>query len=228
MNIDKVSEHFEREAFVYDELILRLIPNYEEQLDVIAKLIPFERTKQLTALDLGCGTGVLSYLILKLFPNAQVTAFDLAENMLEVCKTNLGVYEDRLELKQGNFGKDDIGQGYDIVLSGLSTHHLDNSGKINLYQRIYQGLSPGGIFINREIVLGATSNLTEYYHQLWRQFIRSNGEDDEKWFKKYLEEDIPASVENQLEWLIDAGFVDVGCHWRYLNFAVFGGEKPVK
>lgn len=227
MNIDKVSEHFEQEAFIYDKLILRLIPNYEEQHDVIAKLIPFERTKQLNVLDLGCGTGVLSYLVLKEFPNAQVTAFDLAENMLEVCKTNLGIYRDRLELRMGNFGTDEIGQGYDLVLSGLSTHHLDNPGKIKLYRRIYQGLSPGGIFMNREIVLGATPNLTEYYHQLWRQFIRSNGEDDEKWFKKYLEEDIPASVENQLEWLIDAGFVDVGCHWRYLNFAIFGGRKPV-
>lgn len=228
MNLDNVSEHFEKEAFVYDELIIRLIPNYEEQNDVIAKLIPFDRNKKLTALDLGCGTGILSYLILKEFPNAQVTAFDLAENMLKVCKKNLGIYRDRLELKQGNFGADEIGQGYDIVLSGLSTHHLDNTGKTNLYKRIYQGLNPGGVFINREIILGATPNLTEQYHQLWREYIRSNGEDDKKWFEKYLEEDIPASVEDQLEWLIDAGFIDVGCHWRYLNFAVFGGRKPVE
>lgn len=227
MNSAKITEHFDQEAFGYDELILRLIPNYLEQHDVITKLIPFERSEQLNVLDLGCGTGVLSYLILRDFPNALVNAIDLAEKMLEVCKKNLAIFANRLDLKRGNFGTEEFGQGYDIILSGLSTHHLDNPGKIDLYRRIYQGLSPGGIFINREIVLGATPNVTEYYHKLWRQFIRSNGEDDEKWFEKYLEEDIPASLENQLQWLSHAGFVDVECHWKHLNFAVFGGRKTI-
>jgi hypothetical protein len=60
----------------------------------------------------------------------------------------------------------------------------------------------------------------------WRDYIRSNGEDDEKWFRKYLDEDIPAKVEVQTERLRETGFIDVGCHWRYFNFAIFGGSKP--
>jgi tRNA (cmo5U34)-methyltransferase len=43
---------------------------------------------------------------------------------------------------------------------------------------------------------------------------------------KYLEEDRPGSVEDQTQWLAEAGFEDVGCHWRYLNFAIIGGRKP--
>ena len=42
----------------------------------------------------------------------------------------------------------------------------------------------------------------------------------------FLEEDIPDSVENQTRWLAESGFVDIGCHFRYFNFAVFGGSKP--
>ncbi len=34
------------------------------------------------------------------------------------------VYKDRLTLKQGDFGQDDFGGGYDLIVSGLATHHL--------------------------------------------------------------------------------------------------------
>jgi hypothetical protein len=44
-------------------------------------------------------------------------------------------------------------------------------------------------------------------------------------YDEYLEEDIPSSVEEQTKWLTEAGFSEVGCHWRYLNFAIFGGMK---
>ena len=53
----------------------------------------------------------------------------------------------------------------------------------------------------------------------------SQGEDGEMWFQKYLEQDIPDSAEDQMEWLQEAGFNQVDCYWRYLNFAVFGGRK---
>jgi len=168
----------------------------------------------------------LSYLLLSRFPRAQVTAFDLSENMLTVCAKNLRAYEDRLTLMKGNFAQDDFGSDYDIIVSGLSTHHLEDTEKQRLYKRIYDALSHGGVFINREVVLGETQSLTDRYLYFWREFIRGNGEDDEVWFKKYLAEDIPAKVEVQTEWLRKSGFIAVGCHWRYFNFAIFGGTKP--
>ena len=224
-NLDKVSSHFESEAFEYDGLIPRLIPRYHEQNEIILKLIPFEATSAVKVLDLGCGTGVLSYLVLKTFPNSDVVAFDLAESMLEQCKINLSAYKDRITLLQGNFATDNVGEGYDLIISGLSIHHLNMPGKRDLYKRLFDALKPEGLFINREVVLGSSQSLTDKYNRLWRDFIRNNGEDDEKWFNTYLEEDIPATVEDQLEWLKEAGFIDVGCHWRYFNFAIFGGSK---
>ena len=226
MNIDRVSAHFEEEAFEYDELITRLIPKYKEQHEIILKLLSFKPEDNLSVLDLGCGTGVLSYLILKSYPSARVVAIDLAEKMLQVCAANLRSYKDRLTLRQGNFGADDLGSGYDLVISGLAIHHLDDNGKRKLYHRIFHALNPGGTFLNREIVLGATPHLSEKYHELWRQFIKSNGEDEGKWFNTYLTEDKPATVEDQLQWLKEAGFVDTGCHWRYFNYAIFGGTNP--
>ena len=42
----------------------------------------------------------------------------------------------------------------------------------------------------------------------------------------YLDEDRPASVEDNLRWLREAGLDDVACHWRYFNFAIWSGKKP--
>jgi tRNA (cmo5U34)-methyltransferase len=67
--------------------------------------------------------------------------------------------------------------------------------------------------------------LTHRYEQLWRKYVRANGEDDEALMGRYHREDIPAPVEDQLQWLQAAGFAEVDCYWRYLNFAIFGGQK---
>lgn len=225
MSLDRVRNHFEGEAFEYDSLIDRLIPFYKEQNEVMLAVVPQDRSLKLKALDLGCGTGILSHLLLSAFPNLEITAFDLAKNMLDVCQSNLSLYSNRLTLQRGNFGQDDLGENYDIVVSGLSVHHLCDFDKQKLYKRVFDAMNPGGIFVNREIVLGSTDYLTDLYHAGWRRYITQNGEDDEKWFNNYKNEDIPASVEDQMSWLTDAGFIDVGCHWRYLNFAVFGGRK---
>jgi tRNA (cmo5U34)-methyltransferase len=226
MQLENVRQHFEKEAFNYDDLITRLIPKYHEQHNVMLGMMNFERDANLQVLDLGTGTGVLSHIVLRKFPSATVLAFDLAENMLTACQQNLSAYGERIKFVQGNFATDDIGFGYDLIVSGLAIHHLDSEGKQALFRNLFQAMNPGSLLLIREIVNGSTPNLTQKYEQLWREYMRANGEDDSYWFAKYLEEDIPASVEDQTQWLIEAGFEDVGCHWRYLNFAIFGGIKP--
>ena len=225
MNLDAVREQFEQRAFDYDGLIPRLIPRYREQHDLILQLIPFETNAHIKVLDLGAGTGILSALILQAFPQANVLAFDIAEKMLKVCQTNLSAYQERLTLQQGNFAEDDFGNGYDLVVSGLAIHHLDSAGKQTLFKKLFQSMNSGGILLIRDIVTAATPRLTEQYEQLWRQYMKANREDDAAWFQKYLEEDIPSSVEEQTRWLSEAGFADTACHWRHLNFAIFGGVK---
>ena len=225
MNLDAVREQFEQRAFDYDGLIPRLIPRYRKQHDLILQLIPFETNAHIKVLDLGAGTGILSALILQAFPQANVLAFDIAEKMLKVCQTNLSAYQERLTLQQGNFAEDNFGNGYDLVVSGLAIHHLDSAGKQTLFKKLFQSMNSGGILLIRDIVTAATPRLTEQYEQLWRQYIKASGEDDAAWFQNYLEEDIPSSVEEQTRWLSEAGFADTACHWRHLNFAIFGGVK---
>ncbi len=225
MNLQRVKDHFEEDASDYDHHITHFVPYYKEQNEVIMDLLPFEGTVRVRGLDLGAGTGVLAEGILRRYPLAEVTVFDLAENMLDAARERLQKFENRVTFQKGDFSKDDFGIGYDLILSGLSIHHLGNPQKQDLYRRIYLALNPGGIFLNRDVIRGATERLDEIYIRLWREYIRSMGEDDAACMERYLAEDVPVSVEEQLEWLRKAGFVDVGCHWQRINYAIFGGHK---
>jgi tRNA (cmo5U34)-methyltransferase len=226
MNLELVKQHFEGDADTYESHILKFVPFYREQNEMMMEMLPFERTSGIKAVDLGAGPGVLSEMLLRRFPRSKVLVFDLAEKMIALARENLSRFEDRVEYQLGNLATDDFGGGYDLVISGLSIHHLDHETKRSLFHRIYAALKSGGLFLNRDVVSGATERLSGMYVNLWRLYVRSMGEDDASMMKRYYAEDIPASVEEQLEWMREAGFIDVGCHWQRLNFAIYGGRKP--
>jgi tRNA (cmo5U34)-methyltransferase len=228
MQTEKVHNTFNRAAFDYDGVIPKIIPFYHEQHDLMLALIRHDRPLPQTVLDLGAGTGILADLVLRNFPTAQVTAFDLAENMLAVCQQNLAQYGDRVQLQQGNFALDPIGTGYDLIVSGLAVHHLDGTGKQCLFKQLWQALNPGGLLLIRDLVTGTTPTLTQHYETLWCDYMTAQGLDAAHYFANYQAEDLPSSVEDQLQWLAASGFTEVACHWRYLNFAIFSGQKPAK
>jgi tRNA (cmo5U34)-methyltransferase len=226
MNLELVKQHFEGDADTYESHILKYVPFYREQNEMMMDLLPFERTAEIHAVDLGAGPGVLAGLLLRRFPRSRVLVVDLADKMIAAARENLGRFAERVDYRLGNIAEEDIGAGNDLVLSGLTIHHLDHEAKRSLFQRIHRALKSGGVFLNRDIVSGATERLSAMYENLWRLYVRSNGEDDESLMARYRVEDIPASLEEQLEWLRETGFADVACHWQRLNFAIYGGRKP--
>jgi tRNA (cmo5U34)-methyltransferase len=225
MDLARVRSHFEGDAPTYDDHIIRFVPYYREQNEMMMRLVPFAGTARLRVLDLGAGTGVLAEGILRKYPLADVTVFDLADGMLEAARTRLAKFGRRVEYRKGDFSSDDFGAGYDLILAGLSIHHLADAAKRSLYHRVFHALRHGGLFLNRDIVRGATDRLDAVYLGLWREYIRSMGEDDAACMERFRAEDIPARIEDHLAWLRDAGFRDVGCHWQRINFAIFGGQK---
>jgi tRNA (cmo5U34)-methyltransferase len=226
VNLTRVKTHFEEEAATYAEHILQFIPHYQEQNELMIALVPYPPDATMRVLDLGAGPGVLSGFMLERYPHAKVHVFDLAENMLANARKLLADFSERVTYQAGDFGTVDFGEGYDVVLSGLAIHHLDHPGKRGLFKRIFCALRPGGTLMIRDIVRGETDAITAVYEKLWCDYIRSMQTDERAVMGRYHAEDVPAPLEEQLHWLRECGFSNVGCHWKYLNFAIFGGEKP--
>ena len=225
MKQKEVKEHFRKQVSEYVELMGRLVPQYMEQQKFLCELIPFDRSRPIHVLDLGSGPGVLSELVLKRFPQAKVLAFDLTEEMLKACRQRLAAFEGRLDIRQGDFSTDSFGVGYDVILAGLTLHHLDHEGRREVYARLYAALNSPGIFLAREVIVDDDPLVTEWHYSLWRSFLRASGEDDAFWYAKHREKDHPVSVEQQSAWLRRAGFMHVACHWRYWNSAIISAQK---
>ena len=225
MEQEQVKEHFRKQVADYVGLMGKLIPQYMEQQQFLCELIPFDRDEPIRVLDLGAGPGVLSELVLELYPQATVLAFDLTEGMLEACKQRLSKFEGRFNIRQGDFKTDSFEVGYDVILAGLTLHHLSNKERQKIFSRLYDALTDNGLFLAREIVIDEDPFVTDWHYSLWRSFLRANGEDDTLWYDKHRQKDHPVSVENQLTWLREAGFVRAACHWRYWNFAIISGHK---
>jgi len=223
-----VKNHFEEEALEYDELILKIIPDYKGMIKSLISSIPFKNSNSIKVLDLGCGTGNITLALKKRYPKAKVTCVDLAEQMIDMARFKLSEYDD-IEYLKGDLREIQFDIDYDLIISSLALHHLQtDEEKIAIYQKIYDSLKEGGAFYNADNVLASSKYLEKISIEHWKEFMRKSMTDkeiDELWLPRYYEEDYPAPIIQHVDWLRDIGFKNVDVTWKYILGAVFGGIK---
>ena len=225
MEREQVKEHFRRQASEYDKFMSRIVPDYDFQTRLLIELISFDVDTPIRVLDLGSGPGTLSEPVLATHPHSEVIAFDMTEEMLEKARTRCHRFRSRFSAIAGDYAVDDFGSGFDLILAGLTLHHLDDERRQTAFKRIYFALNDGGAFLAREVVVDDDPFIAEWHYRRWREFMAGNGEDGEYWYRKHVAKDHPAPVEKQMDWLRSAGFSHVACHWRHMNFAVLSAHK---
>jgi tRNA (cmo5U34)-methyltransferase len=213
-------------AATYDSERRRLVPCFDEFYGSVANLIARSSASAPRILDLGAGTGILSAAIVDRVPSGKLTLLDASADMLQRAATRLARWQPEIvirpltaELPPGPF---------DVVVSALAIHHLSDEDKQNLYTRIFNILSPGGIFINAEQVMGKSKRLQELFEATHLDASRKLGSSDAEinGAIERMSYDRCATVADQITWLNQAGYEDVECFFRSFRFAVFGGWKP--
>ena len=113
------------------------------------------------------------------------------------------------------------------LVSGLSIHHLGDADKRALFRRVFAALRPGGAFINADQVLGPTPEAEAAYRAEWLRQVKAKGVSPADLDAALLRMtyDRMATLDQQLGWLGEAGFVQVDCVYKNWSFAVFGGRK---
>lgn len=222
-----ISEAFNSTTDYYDSWIRKAVPGYDDMCRVAQELLP-ATAKPLEVLDLGAGTGLFSKLVMTSFPAAHFTLWDVADKMLDVAKERFKnssvaftyVVDDYRNLKEHN--------AYHLVISSLSIHHLSDLEKQELFRSICNVLKPDGIFINIDQIKGPTPELQELYCRKWEEITRRNGAAETE-VQGGLERrrlyDREATMEHQLQWLREAGFVDVDCVYKNWLMGLFYARK---
>lgn len=105
----------------------KIFPLNKAQLDFVKN--SFEETSSLSALDIGCGIGSLSFELSKLF--REVTAIDLDASMLEKAKKKHGKNIHFQKLNMLGIEKEFGREAFDAILCfGNTLVHLDGSDEI--------------------------------------------------------------------------------------------------
>lgn len=226
MSLAAVKTAFDEGARTYDRARRQLIPCFDDFYSTALAVIPHQVQATFRVLDLGAGTGLLSFLVARKFAKARITLMDISQEMLGKARERFIGMEERLEFIAGDYANGFEGQ-FDVVISALSIHHLADADKITLFKNIHDALPDGGIFINAEQILGPTPHIEQVYQETWLRQARKLGvsETDLNAALERMKADRMATLESQLNWLQQAGFSTMHCWYQNHRFAVFSGQK---
>lgn len=137
--------HFDPATYL--AMMLAEVPAYRDLQHHVV-----EATRDIDAgsiLELGVGTGETAKVVLAAHPAAQLVGIDESQPMLSVARDRLPAADLRVQrledpLPDGN---------YDLIISALTVHHLDDAGKRDLFGRVHDRLRPGGRFVLADVVI---------------------------------------------------------------------------
>jgi SAM-dependent methyltransferase len=217
-----------------------LIPDRPRQLEVLLRVVGYHCPQPRRILDVGSGDAILLATLLEAFPGAGGVAVDFSPLMLEEAQKRLGKFGQRATTLEGDLQTpawtNSLTGPFDVVVSGFAVHHLPDGRKQALYREIYDLVTPGGVFLNSEHVASTTPKGEQMFDDAMTAHLyqrrKEKGEDvtleQVRW--EFMERpdraaNILALVEDQCRWLLEIGFQDVDCFWKYFELAIFGGVR---
>ncbi len=223
-----IDQAFNQTADYYDSWMKKALPSYRDLFGIPLELVPFKPDAVIDVLDLGAGTGLFSKHVLEKYPRARFVLYDLATTMLDVAKERFHDHAAQFRYIIGDYRNIQNVGAFDLVISSLSIHHLEDTEKKELFRRIYDLLGPAGLFINIDQIKGPTPALKKLYWDTWLEKVRRSGEPEERIqasIQRRTTFDKDALLTDQLEWLREAGFTDVDCIYKNYFIGVFYAKK---
>jgi len=166
-------------------------------------LDPFSRM-----LDIGGASGTYTISFLKKNPDMVATLFDF-EAVLPLAEARLEAEGllDRVELKGGDYNRDPLPEGYDLVLASDLIGQNTNEQNLGLFKKIFKSMKVGGVLLIRDfamddthtgpepgvlfsmLMLVETQGVGAYSFQEYKQLLEQAGFSDPKLVRKGNEKD---------------------------------------
>ncbi|RLB05611.1 MAG: hypothetical protein DRG59_08845 [Deltaproteobacteria bacterium] len=123
--------------------------------DSIVKAVNPGEAKKL--LDVGGASGTYTVAFLKASPKLHATLFDLPD-VIEIAREKLQDTEfwPRINLVAGDFYKDPLPEGHDLVFLSAIIHQNSLEQNEEVFKKAYDALIPGGRIVIRDYVMNET------------------------------------------------------------------------
>jgi len=175
---------------------------FQKLLWIVGKIYMDPNTK-IKVLDIGAGNGMLSELILKQYPNAQITMLDFSPEMLKSAEAYFEenhINDRNIKYVVEDFIYDNLpDETFDLVISSYALHHIRNEEDLkNVFMKIAKVLKDDiGTFICVDMYLetGELAKKRQVQKALdkWEEKFGSK-EQAMEWGKILQGEDTPATI----------------------------------
>ena len=222
----EIEKQFNLIAREYDDNRKKFIPCFEDYYKTTTHLIHSNINSPKTVLDLGAGTGLLTYYWYKECQTTEYVLVDIAEEMLDISKKRFAGLAN-VQHQVLDYTKQFPEKKFDTIISALSIHHLDQMQKAKLFQTIYETIPTGGIFVNYDQFCAGNPVIDQWFNTYWEKQLYNNGltdHDIELW-KERRKLDKECSVEEEVEMLKKCSFSEVKCLYSYHKFSVIIAVK---
>lgn len=245
--MDNPSLWSENDSNTFLDLADIFVPAREEQTSTLLQLIPAQANEEFTVVELASGEGKLAEAILEHFPRCHYLALDGSETMREHLQQRLTRFATRLEVRAFELSEQawraNLPDQVRCILSSLCVHHLDGSGKRQLFRDMFRHLEPGGALLLADLVLPANQHIANFFARQYDELVSEQSKlirgdlsgyhefEKQQWnyfrydYGKPDLYDQPSLLNEQLRWLQEVLFSQVDCYWMRAGHAVYGGYR---
>jgi len=223
-------------ASVFDDMISRSVPHYQEVQSATALIARKLYLPNSLIYDLGCSTGTTLLLLSNAFTDAstdtstdtsvQIVGVDNSRPMLDICQQKLDACRLRgccIQLVESNI-EQFLPTQASVVIMNYSLQFIDPAKRLKVLTNICHSLIPGGAVVVTEKVAHNDPSMEELLTELYYDFKRRNGYSQlEISNKREALENVlvPWTLKQNISLLKNAGFRHVEVFLKWYNFASF-------
>lgn len=222
--IEKQFEFDEEVAGVFDDMISRSIPGYENILELTeAALLEYVESGTIT--DIGCSTANLLIRLSQRFKgkSVELVGIDDSEHMLEVAAKKAAVYEADIKLLKLDAVNSELPTSNAFV-ANFTLQFIRPIIREQLVQKIFYSLADGGVFLFAEKLISEDKKLNKFLIDSYHGYKKKQGYSELEIMRKReaLENVLVPYTETENETLCKkAGFAHVETLYKWCNFALF-------
>lgn len=211
-------------AAVFPDMLERSIPGYGQSIAAIGALASRYVQPATRCYDLGCSLGAATIAMRAhiTVDDCEIIAIDLSPAMVKRCRAL--IENDKSRVKTTIFENDirhsDI-KNASMVVMNYTLQFIPVDDRLKMIKRIYDGMTPGGVFVLSEKVADEDSAVENLLLDLHHDFKKSNAYSELEISRKRAAIEnvlIPETTNTHISRLSSAGFEHCGVWLRQFNF----------
>lgn len=214
-------------ASVFDDMLNRSIPFYEDQVKLIAHFASLFLQDGGRVYDLGSSTGNVLFALSSLAPKAECIGLDNSSAMIERARLKSNAYGGSVRFEEADFLSYKLLDSQ-VVIANYTMQFVRPMQREKMIEKVFKSLKSGGVFLMGEKMISAEKTLDramiEHYYSYKSLQGYSKLEIVQK--REALENVlIPYTQEENFTMLKNAGFAHIEILFKWVNFALLIARK---